>query len=495
MNRKIQSAGILVMVAVCSALVGILIATSFSLSPNGEALPFWRDGAGDSGVHVVMPSLSTLAKSTSPTVVNIRTSKKIMGRDLYNHFEGPGGEYDWFDEFFKKFFDKLPEQDLNQKSLGSGFIISRDGYVLTNNHVIKEADEIVVSLSDEEEYKAVIAGKDDNTDIALIKIDSDRKDFPVSVLGDSNVLEIGDWVIAIGNPFGFGHTLTQGIVSAKARVIGAGPYDSFIQTDAAINPGNSGGPLINMNGEVIGINTAIVSSGKGIGFAIPINMVKEMLPELKDKGEVARGWLGVAIQEVTPEIARAVGLKNPSGAMVTLVYAGDPADRAGVRPGDIILRINSHDIEDPGGLTRYVGGLKPDAKVMISLWRDRKMISLEAKLEKRIEEHVADLDQIPDETKETKDRFGLLIKDITPEIERQFNLEEASGILVIDIDPNGSAAGSRIEKMDIIKEVQGHKVNTIEEYLGSIEDVGKGETVLMLVHRDSRPMYVAVDAQ
>ena len=341
----------------------------------------------------------------------------------------------------------------------------------------------------------MIAGKDDNTDIALIKIDSDRKDFPVSVLGDSNVLEIGDWVIAIGNPFGFGHTLTQGIVSAKARVIGAGPYDSFIQTDAAINPGNSGGPLINMNGEVIGINTAIVSSGKGIGFAIPINMVKEMLPELKDKGEVARGWLGVAIQEVTPEIARAVGLKNPSGAMVTLVYAGDPADRAGVRPGDIILRINSHDIEDPGGLTRYVGGLKPDAKVMISLWRDRKMISLEAKLEKRIEEHVADLDQIPDETKETKDRFGLLIKDITPEIERQFNLEEASGILVIDIDPNGSAAGSRIEKMDIIKEVQGHKVNTIEEYLGSIEDVGKGETVLMLVHRDSRPMYVAVDAQ
>jgi len=495
MNRKIQSAGILVMVAVCSALVGILIATSFSLSPNGEALPFWRDGAGDSGVHVVMPSLSTLAKSTSPTVVNIRTSKKILGQELYKQFEGPGGEYDWFDEFFKKFFDRLPEQDLKQKSLGSGFIISRDGYVLTNNHVIKEADEIFVSLSDNEEYKALIVGKDDNTDIALIKIDSQRDDFPVSVLGDSEMLEIGDWVIAIGNPFGFGHTLTQGIVSAKARVIGAGPYDSFIQTDAAINPGNSGGPLINMNGEVIGINTAIVSSGKGIGFAIPINMVKDVLSELKDKGEVARGWLGVAIQEVTPEIARAVGLKDAAGAMVTMVYSGDPADRAGVKPGDIILRINAHDIEDPRDLTRYIGSLKPDAEVNISLWRDAKVVSLEVTLEKRIEKHVAELGQLPEDTKEIKDSFGLVLKDISPEIQRQFNLEETSGILVIDIDPNGSAARSRIEKMDIIKEVQGREIATVEQYLDSIKEVEKGQTILMLVLRDSRPMYVAVDAR
>lgn len=495
MNRKIPSAGILVMVAVCSALVGIIIATSFNLSPNGEALPFWRDGAGDSGVHVVMPSLSTLAKSTSPTVVNIRTSKKILGQELYKQFEGPGGEYDWFDEFFKKFFDRLPEQDLKQKSLGSGFIISRDGYVLTNNHVIKEADEIFVSLSDNEEYKALIVGKDDNTDIALIKIDSQRDDFPVSVLGDSEMLEIGDWVIAIGNPFGFGHTLTQGIVSAKARVIGAGPYDSFIQTDAAINPGNSGGPLINMNGEVIGINTAIVSSGKGIGFAIPINMVKDVLSELKDKGEVARGWLGVAIQEVTPEIARAVGLKDAAGAMVTMVYSGDPADRAGVKPGDIILRINAHDIEDPRDLTRYIGSLKPDAEVNISLWRDAKVVSLEVTLEKRIEEHVAELGQLPEDTKEIKDRFGLVLKDISPEIQRQFNLEETSGILVIDIDPNGSAARSRIEKMDIIKEVQGREIATVEQYLDSIKEVEKGQTILMLVLRDSRPMYVAVDAR
>lgn len=495
MKRKISLVGLLVMVAVCSALVGMFISTSLSLSPHTEALPFWRDGASTSTVHVVMPSLSTLAKSTSPTVVNVRTANKIPARELYRHFEGPGGENDWFNEFFQKFFDKLPEKDLKQKSLGSGFIISRDGYVLTNNHVIREADEIFVSLSDNEEYKAALVGKDDNTDIALIKIESDRKDFPVSVLGDSDMLEIGDWVFAIGNPFGFGHTLTQGIVSAKARVIGAGPYDSFIQTDAAINPGNSGGPLMNMDGQVVGINTAIVSSGNGIGFAIPINMVKDILPELKDKGEVTRGWLGVAIQEVTPEIARAVGLDNPAGAMVTMIYSGDPADRAGVKPGDIILRINSQDIDDPHGLTRYIGSLKPDSKVEIVVWRESRKLSLETRLKKRIEENIASLGQIPDESEEIKDRFGIVLKDLTPDVKRQFNLEDAGGILVIDIDPNGSAAKSRLEKMDIIKEAGGSRVDNIEEYLKAMKGVRKGQAVLMLVHRDSRPMYIAVDAQ
>ncbi|HHO77002.1 MAG TPA: Do family serine endopeptidase [Deltaproteobacteria bacterium] len=495
MKRKISLVGLLVMVAVCSALVGMFISTSLSLSPHSEALPFWRDGASTSTVHVVMPSLSTLAKSTSPTVVNVRTANKIPARELYRHFEGPGGENDWFNEFFQKFFDKLPEKDLKQKSLGSGFIISRDGYVLTNNHVIREADEIFVSLSDNEEYKAALVGKDDNTDIALIKIESDRKDFPVSVLGDSDMLEIGDWVFAIGNPFGFGHTLTQGIVSAKARVIGAGPYDSFIQTDAAINPGNSGGPLMNMDGQVVGINTAIVSSGNGIGFAIPINMVKDILPELKDKGEVTRGWLGVAIQEVTPEIARAVGLDNPAGAMVTMIYSGDPADRAGVKPGDIILRINSQDIDDPHGLTRYIGSLKPDSKVEIVVWRESRKLSLETRLKKRIEENIASLGQIPDESEEIKDRFGIVLKDLTPDVKRQFNLEDAGGILVIDIDPNGSAAKSRLEKMDIIKEAGGSRVDNIEEYLKAMKGVRKGQAVLMLVHRDSRPMYIAVDAQ
>jgi len=495
MKKKLLSTGILVMVAVCSAFIGIFIATSFNLSSESEALPFWREGASTSPNHVVMPSLSTLAKTASPTVVNIRTTKKFLGRDLYKHFEGPGGENDWFDEFFRKFFDKIPEQDLKQKSLGSGFIISRDGYILTNNHVISESEEIFVSLSDNEEYKATIVGKDDNTDIALIKIDSDRDDYPVAVLGDSNALEIGDWVIAIGNPFGFGHTLTQGIVSAKARVIGAGPYDNFIQTDAAINPGNSGGPLINMDGQVIGINTAIISSGQGIGFAIPINMAKEILSELKDTGEVARGWLGVAIQEVTPEIARAVGLDEAIGAMVSAVYPGDPADKAGVKKGDIILTINDQSIDDPRGLTRYIGSLKPDANVTIVVWRDARRVELQTKLEKRTEDHIASLGQGSGDTDEVKDRFGLVLKEITPDIQSQFNLGDTTGVLVVDIDPNGSAARSKIQKMDIIKEVKGTKVNGLDDYLGVIEGLKKGQTVLLLIERDSKPLYVAVDIE
>ncbi len=494
--KKITSLGILLMVAVCSALIGMFIASSLDLSTRSEALPFWREGAGTPATHVVMPSLSSLAKTASPTVVNVRTTKNILSsKELYKRFETPGGENDWFDEFFRKFFDKIPEQELKQKSLGSGFIISRDGYVLTNNHVISEAEEIFVSLSDNEEYKATIVGKDDNTDIALIKIDSARKDFPVAVLGDSDALEIGDWVIAIGNPFGFGHTLTQGIVSAKARVIGAGAYDNFIQTDAAINPGNSGGPLINMDGQVVGINTAVVSSGQGIGFAIPINMAKEILPELKDTGEVARGWLGVAIQEVTPEIARAVGLDEPRGAMVSAVYAGDPADRAGIRKGDIILRINSHDIEDPRGLTRYVGNLKPDAKVGIVVWRDSREVVLETTLEKRLDEHIATLEQGPAQTEEIKDRLGLVLKDITPDMQRQFSLGDAKGVLVVDIDPGASAAKSKIEKMDIVKEVGGREVNSVEEYLAAIQGLKKGQTVLFLIERESRPLYVAIDIE
>ena len=225
----------------------------------------------------------------------------------------------------------------------------------------------------------------------------------MAVLGDSDALEIGEWVVALGNPFGFGHTLTQGIVSAKSRVIGAGPYDNFIQTDAAINPGNSGGPLINMQGQVIGINTAIVATGQGLGFATPINMAKDILRELKDTGEVARGWLGVAIQEVTPEIARAVGLKEHRGAMVTSVYAGDPADKAGIRPGDIILRIDGQDIADTRALTRIIGSLKPESAVKVTVFRDGRSRSLTAVLQKRTDDHVAKLDRSPRKEEGAKD--------------------------------------------------------------------------------------------
>ena len=498
MPRRISSIGLIVLVAVCSALVGMYVTTSLGLISEGEALPFWKEGKQEEGSYVLMPSLRSLAKTASPTVVNIRTTRRVPGGDLYERFGAPGDQNERFEEFFRRFFEQLPDQDLDQRSLGSGFIISKNGYVLTNNHVISGADEIFISMSDEsgQEYRADVVGKDDNTDIALIKIRSDREDFPVAVLGDSDSLEIGDWIIAIGNPFGFGHTLTQGIVSAKARVIGAGPYDNFIQTDAAINPGNSGGPLINMSGEVVGINTAIVSTGQGIGFAIPINMAKQNLQELKDTGEVSRGWLGVAIQEVTPEIARAVGLGDPTGAMVTAVYPGDPAEKAGVKNGDIILEINRMKIHDPMTLTRIIGSLKPEEQVSIVVWRGSGKVTLNTTLEKRSDEKISELGSTLGQTPgNAKDKLGLVIMDITPEIKNQLDLDGNSGVLVMDIDSRGSAAGSKLQKMDVIREVNGAQVKNVEEYLAAIETVKTGQAVLLLVIRNARPLYVAVDVK
>ena len=495
-EKRIGFYGILLIVAVCSAFIGMFIATSLKVDSVSEALPFWKEGSAPAMVKVPLPSFMSLVKELSPTVVNVRTTKTMENKDLYRRFEPPPGYEDRFDEFFKKFFNNMPNQDLKQRSLGSGFIISKDGYVLTNNHVISGADEIIVSLADSEEFKAKVVGTDDKTDIALIKIDSKKSDFPVAMLGDSDALEIGEWVIAIGNPFGFGHTLTQGIVSAKSRVIGAGPYDNFIQTDAAINPGNSGGPLINMQGQVIGINTAIVASGQGIGFAIPINMAKDVLPELKDTGEVARGWLGVAIQEVTPEIARAVGLKEPKGAMITSVYAGDPADKAGIKAGDVIVKINEHEIADPRDLTRLIGSQKPNDKVTIEVFRDGRTIELTAKLGKRLDEHMVELEKGPPRHPEgVKDRLGLIVVDITAQVQQEYNLGEAAGVLVIDVDPKGSGAKSQIQKMDIIREADRHEVNTVKEYLAAISGKKKGQTVLLLILRGSKPLYVAADIE
>ena len=493
MKKKALSIGSIVVVAVCSALIGMIIATSFHLLPDGKAAPFWVEGESGVAPRVVMPSLSSLAHELSPTVVNIRTTKVVRTRDLYKRFRTPGGEEGPFEDFFNKFFDNMPDKEMEQKSLGSGFIVSPDGYILTNDHVVSGAEKILVSLSDKEEYEAKVIGKDDKTDIALIKINAGNKQLPVAKLGNSDTLEIGDWVMAIGNPFGLGHTVTIGIVSAKARIIGAGPYDNFIQTDAAINPGNSGGPLIDMKGQVIGINTAIVAAGQGIGFAIPINMGKEILPELKETGLVTRGWLGVGIQEVTPEIARAVGLREVKGAMVTMVYPGDPADRAGVKKGDIILSVNGQAIKDSFSLTHLIGTLKPGSKISIMVWREKREIKLATKLEKRIDEHVVSLQKGETETKESKDSLGLTLKDITPEIAQRYRLEDARGVLVTAVDPKGPAANSDIKKDDVIKEINRHEIKGVDDYLKVLKNLHRGDTMLLLIIRDARPFYVAID--
>jgi serine protease Do len=389
-----------------------------------------------------------------------------------------------------------------QRGLGSGFIISNDGYILTNYHVVVDADKIMVAVSEneKEQYQATLIGKDKNTDVALIKIDPKDKVLPVVALGDSDALEIGDWVIAIGSPFGLGHTLTQGIVSAKARIIGAGPYDNFIQTDAAINFGNSGGPMFNMKGQVVGINTAIVASGQNIGFAIPINMVRDMLPDLKSKGEVTRGWLGVSIQEVTPEIAKAVGLKEPKGAMVTDVFPGNPAAMAGVKKGDIILSINGHYADDASELTRFIGGLKPGAKVSIVVWRDRKEVTLSTELMKRDDEKIAGIsgEGTPGgkgDAHESKDKLGLSVSSITPDIARRYRIQDTAGVIVTDVDPKGLASASEIRKGDIIREVNGQGIKSVSDYVNIINKAEKGQSLLMLIERAGRSSYLAIEVK
>jgi serine protease Do len=262
-------------------------------------------------------SFADLAERLKPCVVNISTTKIIRGGGLISPFEEmPFGRSFGGDDFFERFFGEIPQREFKQKSLGSGFIISHDGYIFTNNHVVEKADKILVKLSNGKEYDAKVIGRDAKTDIALIKI-KPVESLPVADIGNSDKLRVGEWVMAIGNPFGLEQTVTVGIVSAKGRVIGAGPYDNFIQTDASINPGNSGGPLFNMEGQVIGINTAIIAQGQGIGFAIPISMAKIILPDLKSRGKVTRGWMGVSVQDVSEDIAKSMGLKGQKGALIS----------------------------------------------------------------------------------------------------------------------------------------------------------------------------------
>src|SRR4030066_441126 len=333
------------------------------------------------------PSFVAVAKEMNPAVVNISTEKMVKGgENVFRHYFGPGSPdpRDFFgDDFFDRFFGEQPEKEHKERSLGSGFIISQDGYILTNNHVVAGADKIKIRLSNEKEYNGKIIGKDEKTDVAVIKVET-KENLPFVSLGDSDFLEVGEWVMAIGNPFGLEHTVTVGVVSAKGRVIGAGPYDNFIQTDASINPGNSGGPLFNTKGEVVGINTMIFSpsgGNVGIGFAIPVNMAKELLPQLREKGKVTRGWLGVMIQHVTPELAESFGMSKEKGALIADVVKGSPAEVAGIKRGDIVLRYNGNDVDKMNDLSRLVAATLVGKEVELLILREGKEMRVKVKIE------------------------------------------------------------------------------------------------------------------
>jgi serine protease Do len=436
-------------------------------------------------VPMVPGNFSRLAKQAQPGVVNIRTVKTIKGGGpVFRHFFGnPFDQNDRFGdndhEFFGPFFKKNQSEDFKQQSLGSGFIMSPDGYIVTNNHVIENADEIKVKLAGGKEFDARIAGRDPKTDLALIKIKTSSDLVPLK-MGDSDKLEVGSWVVAIGSPFGLEQTVTAGIVSAKGRVIGAGPYDDFIQTDASINPGNSGGPLLNMKGEVVGINTAIIAQGQGIGFAIPINLAQGIVTQLQNNGTVTRGWLGVGIQDLSPELSEYYGIKDQKGVLVTQVYKEDPAAKAGIRANDIIVSVDGKPVDSSHELSTIIAGLPVGKPTRITVLRDGKEKTLEVQLGKRQDsEPIAKQDQ-----RNEKSELGLQVKELNPESARQFGFaEDEKGVLVVAVQPGGKAEGAGVRQGDLVIEVNRKPVRTVDELKHEVEKTNDGKIMQLLVKR------------
>ena len=433
-------------------------------------------------------SFNRLAVMVSPAVVNIRTVKTIKGGGpVFRQFQrDPWGKEGPFKEFFERFFGDEMQREFKQPSLGSGFIIDQAGYVVTNNHVIEDADQIKVKLKDESEFDATIVGRDPNTDIALLKIEAEKK-FATVKLGDSDALQVGQWVVAIGSPFGLEQTVTAGIVSAKGRVIGSGPYDDFIQTDASINPGNSGGPLLNMQGEVVGINTAIVASGQGIGFAIPINLARDIIVALKDEGEVTRGWLGVAIQDLSPEMAEYYNIESKKGVFVADVFEGDPADQAGIQPKDIIIAVNGEKIKTSRQLTGIIAKIPVNDSAKIKILRNGKEKTVNVKIAKRPEERLASRGRSPEQAQE----FGIRVSDLTPEIAQRFNIDESVGVIVTQVESGSKGEGADVRVGDIIKEINRQPVKNTTEYKSLLLEIESGETVNLFIRRKNAGFLVA----
>jgi serine protease Do len=454
-----------------TALIGLVFFLGTSVCAEAKA--------GD--VAMVPESFSSLAEMVSPAVVNVRTEKTVPSSSrTYRHFnQNPFGNDDRFNDFFEKFFGEQPQKDFKERSLGSGFIIDKDGFIVTNNHVIENAEKIKVKLKDGKEYNAEIIGRDTSTDLALIKVPSGNN-LPVIAFGDSNSLKVGQWVVAIGSPFGLEQTVTAGILSAKGRVIGSGPYDNFLQTDASINPGNSGGPLIDMQGQVVGINTAIIASGQGIGFAIPINLAKGIIEQLKNKGEVTRGWLGVVISDINDDVAEYYGVQDKKGAMVMEVVKGDPADLAGIQANDIILEVNDHKVETSRDLTNLVAGISVGEKVKILVLRNNKKQTFTVDVAKRPEESKL-ASKNPEKGRE--DELGIRVTNLTPEIAKRMNLSPTEGVLVENVESGSKAAEAGVQSGDVIKEINHQAIKSVKDYSSQMSKLKKDDAVQIFIWR------------
>jgi serine protease Do len=438
-------------------------------------------------IPVQMPlntgTFAKVAEAIKPAVININTVSKAGGPGGRTPFEEFFGE-----EFFRRFFGDVPER-IPQRSLGSGVIIDPSGIALTNAHVVEKATEIEVITLDGSKHKAKLIGSDKKTDLAVLKLDEGKGKFGYARVGDSDKMQVGDWVIAVGSPFGLQSTVTAGIISAKARQLGQGPFDDFLQTDAAINPGNSGGPLVNMQGEVIGINTAIVAGGSGIGFAIPSNMARKIYTELSTKGRVTRGWLGVSIQPLTAELARSFGSKDTKGVLISDVVPDSPAGKAGLKPGDILLEFEGKKTEAPADLQRAVGFASPGTDVKMKVWREGGEKTVDVKIGEAPDEREAQ--QRGSSGKAAPSALGLEVRPISPEVARQLNLKTSEGVIVARVDEGSPAAEAGIQRGDVIREINRQKVRSQADWDRLVKDVKDGDRLTVLLQRGPMSLYVA----
>ena len=446
----------------CTTLLTLSTAASAGTESDQSAV---RSAAGLQMLEEIQTVITELAESAKPAVVNLFP------------LSGPGRPRE------------LPQERMpNSPGSGSGLIVDADGHIVTNNHVIGDATEIEVRLSDKSTLIGQVIGKDPDTDLAVIKVTPEHP-LAYAKFGDSSLVRVGQWVLAVGNPFGLDRTVTLGVVSGIGREnINLSRYENFIQTDASINPGNSGGPLFNLHGEVIGINTAIINFAQGIGFAIPSNMAKQVIQQLLAKGRVVRGWLGVGIQPLTPELARKFGVREGEGVLVNEVFEKDPAASAGIKPGDIITKIDGNPVDTPNRLSRLVAGLVPGATAKVEVVRDQVRLTLDVGLtERRDSAVVASLPQL-----RTEVRLGLDVQDLTVGLAEKFKLRESKGVLITKVESGSLAQSEGLREGDLIKEVNRAEVGTVGEFSTAISKVRRGETVLLRVLRENRAFYVVL---
>ena len=444
-----------------------------------------------------LPDFSELAAKSGPAVVNIGTERKNSG----------GGPEEFFGEMFRnmppgfeKFFDQFgggmgrggrrPSQ--KQKSLGSGFLVSSDGYIVTNNHVVADADVINVTFDaangKEKNLKAKLVGSDEETDLALLKVDAEGP-LPFLAFGDSDALKVGEWLLAIGNPFGLDHTVTAGILSAKGRNIRSGPFDNFLQTDASINPGNSGGPLLNSDGRVVGINTAIIASGQGIGFAIPSNMAADIIEQIKSGKKVSRGWIGVTIQDVDENTAKALGMKKNVGALVGSVMEDEPASRGGVRDGDVIIAVDGVEIEDSAALLRAIAAKTPGKETRLTVWRDGKTLDLKVTLGER-NSGMRGSGHGLGQKQQNEGRLGLSVRPLKENERSDRKIGKNEGLMIVSVNPDKAAGESDLRPGDIILKANQKPVSSAADLSKIVNDEGVKRGAVMLQILRGSDIYV-----